>query len=201
MTYRSAVLAAAILFTAAMASAQDVVPGPGAAEVTLIPGGGIFFVDGDVESSFGNYNVGGAFTYNINRHVGIEGEFGGMLGITQDLTGSVGTNSRETPSTLGYMGNIVFSAPAGHGAVPFLTGGIGGLTMLKKADLAVDVAATFLTSNVGGGVRWYANRAVGLRADYRFLIVYAKDNAAAFFGAEHRHGHRLYAGLVLNVGR
>jgi hypothetical protein len=37
------------------------------------------------EPSFGNYDVGGAVAVNVNRYVGIEGEVGGAVGISQDL--------------------------------------------------------------------------------------------------------------------
>ena len=60
--------------------------------------------------------------------------------------------------------------------------------------------ATFFTSNVGGGVNWYAGR-WGLRGDYRFVALKSKDDAPAFFGNETRYGHRVYGGVLLNVGR
>jgi hypothetical protein len=54
--------------------AQEFAPGPGTVEVTVIPGGATFFTNSGTGSSFGNYNVGAATTYNVNRFVGIEGE-------------------------------------------------------------------------------------------------------------------------------
>jgi hypothetical protein len=84
--------------------------------------------------------------------------------------------------------------------VPYLTGGVGGMTMFERASLSVNDVETFLTGNVGGGLAWYAGR-WGLRADYRFIAVQSKDDAPSFFGAEERYGHRLYAGVLLNVGR
>src|SRR5258706_304400 len=59
---------------------------------------------------------------------------------------------------------------------------------------------TFFTSNVGGGVNWYAGR-WGLRGDYRFIAVQSKDDAPDFFGQETRYGHRIYGGVLLNVAR
>jgi hypothetical protein len=49
-------------------------------------------------------------------------------------------------------------------------------------------------------VNWYAGR-WGLRGDYRFIAVQSKDDAPAFFGQETRYGHRVYGGVLLNVGR
>jgi hypothetical protein len=84
--------------------------------------------------------------------------------------------------------------------VPYLTGGVGGMTMFEREALTVNDAATFLTGNVGGGVAWYAGR-WGVRGDYRFVAVQSKDDASAFFGAEERYGHRVYAGVLVNIGR
>ncbi len=56
---------------------------------------------------------------------------------------------------------------------------------------------TYLTGNVGGGLKWFASRHVGVRADYRFFMVKSKDTAPSFFGREDRWGHRVYGGLLL----
>jgi outer membrane protein with beta-barrel domain len=199
MKYWAAFLVAIVSLMPAHTSAQEMGPGPGMAEVTIIPGGGMFFVSSNTESSFGNYNLGGAFTYNINRYVGVEGEVGGTLGITQNLTLGGVTSSQKTPNMLGYTGNVVVSAEARHGTVPYVTGGIGGLTMFQDTGLAIASNATFLTGNLGGGVKWYANNRVGFRGDYRFIMVRSTDTAPAFFGLENRYGHRVYGALVLNV--
>jgi hypothetical protein len=78
--------------------------------------------------------------------------------------------------------------------VPYVTGGIGGLTMLQRASLGVNSAETFLTGDVGGGLKWYApNGRWGVRGDYRFIAVRSRDDAPAFFGQETRYGHRVSA--------
>jgi hypothetical protein len=199
MKYWIALLTAMVSLMGVSASAQEMGPGPGTAEVTLIPGGGMFFVSSNAESSFGNYNLGGAFTFNVNRYVGLEGELGGTIGITQDLALGKVTSNRTTPNMLSYTGNVVLSTAARHGTVPYLTGGVGGLTMFKTTGLAIDSSATFFTGNVGAGVKWYANSRVGFRGDYRFVMVRSNDTAPAFFGRENRYGHRVYGGVVLNV--
>jgi hypothetical protein len=81
-----------------------------------------------------------------------------------------------------------------------VTAGIGGLTLFERATLGVDETETFLMGNVGGGLKWYAGR-WGLRADYRFVAVRGKDEAPAFWGQDTRYGHRVYAGVILNVAR
>src|SRR5437773_8004707 len=198
----AAVLVAVGLVGARQAYAQDVVPGPGAVVVTIIPGGATFFTEGkDTKGpSFGNYDLGGAVTVNVNRFVGVEGEVSGALGIAQDLAFSSGTSNLKTPNLLNYSGNLVVSAPNKSSVVPYVTGGVGGLSIFEKQTLGINGTETFFTSNVGGGLNWYAGR-WGLRGDYRFIAVKSKDDAPAFFGQETRYGHRVYGGVLLNVGR
>jgi hypothetical protein len=177
-------------------------PGPGLVEVSIIPGGGIIFTeDKDTkEPSFGNYDLGGAVTVNFNRYVGLEGEVAGAIGVSQDLNLGGFDSSSKTPNILNYSGNLVISAPNRGSVVPYVTGGVGGLSLFEKASLGINQTETFLTGNVGGGVKWYAGR-WGLRGDYRFIGVQSKDDAPAFFGQETRYGHRVYGGIILNVAR
>jgi outer membrane protein with beta-barrel domain len=186
------------LLVVPQAFAQSESAGPGRIEVTVVPGGGTFFTDKN-GASFGNYNVGGAFTYNFTRVVGVEGEAGGTLGISQDLQFGALTNSVKTPNIVNYSGNVIVAAPSHSGVVPYATGGIGGLTFMKTAALGINDTTSFLSGDVGGGVKWYANHRWGLRADYRFLAVRAKDDAPAFFGTDTRYGHRIYGAVVINA--
>jgi Outer membrane protein beta-barrel domain len=184
------------------AYAQETSPGPGTLEVTVIPGGATFFTSGHRGSEFGNYNLGGALTYNINRIVGVEGEVVGSLGISQDLQFGGLTANQKSPNTLAYTGDLVLSLPTHSSFVPYLTGGGGGMTMFEKASLSIKRAETFLTGNVGGGVKWYApNGRWGLRGDYRFMVTRSKDDAPAFFGQETRYGHRVYGAVIINAVR
>ena len=203
MTRVIAVLvAAASVFGASQAYAQESTAGPGPVVVTIIPGGATFFTEGKDTNgpSFGNYDLGGAVTVNFNRFVGVEGEVSGALGITQDLEFTNGTSNLKTPNFVNYSGNLVVSAPNKTSVVPYVTGGIGGLSLFEKESLGIVGTQTFFTSNVGGGVNWYAGR-WGLRGDYRFIALKSKEDAPAFFGQETRYGHRVYGGVLLNVGR
>ena len=195
-------VAAASVFGASQAYAQESKAAPGPVVVTIIPGGATFFTEGkDTDGpSFGNYDLGGAVTVNFNRFVGVEGEVSGALGITQDLEFANSTSNLKTPNFVNYSGNLVVSAPNKTSVVPYVTGGIGGLSLFEKASLGINDTQTFLTSNVGGGVSWYAGR-WGLRGDYRFIALKSKEDAPAFFGQETRYGHRVYGGVLLNVGR
>jgi len=182
--------------------AQETSAGPGTVEVTIIYVGATFFTNGDSGSEFGNYNLGGALTYNINRIVGVEGEIVTSLGIAQDLQVGGLTTNLKSPNTLAYTGNLVLSLPTHSSFVPYATGGVGGLTMFEKAGLGINSAETFLTGNAGGGVKWYAaNGRWGLRGDYRFMATRSKDDAPAFFGQETRYGHRVYGAVLINAVR
>jgi hypothetical protein len=182
--------------------AQDSVPGPGAVVVTIIPGGATYFTEGKDTTgpSFGNYGLGAGVEVNFNRYVGVEGEVGGALGVTQDLQFTGVTSNLKTPNLLNYSGNLVVSAANHSSVVPYVTGGVGGLTLLDDADLGITDTATFLTGNVGAGVKWFSGR-WGLRGDYRFIAVRSKDDAPSFFGQETRYGHRVYGGVLINVSR
>jgi opacity protein-like surface antigen len=182
------------------AFAQEAAPGPGTVEVTIMPGGGTFFTSSNRGPSFGSYNLGGALTYNVNRFVGIEGEVGGTLGIAQNLQFGSITGKTKAPNQLNYTANVVLSAPTRTPVRPYVTGGIGGLTMFERPALGVSGTTTLLTGNVGGGVKWYApNGRWGLRGDYRFVSVRADQSAPAFFGQETRYGHRVYGGVIINA--
>jgi len=203
MTYRVAILAVVIAMAGTNhAFAQEAGPGPGTVEVGIIPGGGTFFTEGDTQGpSFGNYDLGGSVTVNFNRYVGVEGEVSGALGVTQSLDfNGTSLNDVKTPHMLNYSGNLIVQAPTRHSVVPYVTGGIGGLSLFERAGLGITDTETFLTGNVGGGVKWYSGR-WGLRGDYRFIAVQSKDDAPAFWGQETRYGHRVYGGIILNVVR
>jgi len=195
-------VAAVSIVSVSQAYAQESTAGPGPVVVTIIPGGATFFTEGKNTKgpSFGNYDLGAGVAVNVNRFVGVEGEVSGALGIAQDLTLGGGTSNLKTPNILNYSGNLVVSAPNRSSVVPYVTGGVGGLSLFETQALGVNSTDTFFTSNVGGGVSWYAGR-WGLRGDYRFIAVKSKTDAPAFFGQETRYGHRVYGGLLVNLGR
>lgn len=174
---------------------------PGSVVVTIIPGGATFFTQGkDTKApSFGNYGLGGAVDVRVSRFLGVEGEVTGALGVTQDVEFTTGTAHVKTPDLVGYNANLVVSTPGGS-LTPYVTGGLGGLTLFDTPALGIADNATFLTGNVGGGLKWFSGR-WGLRADYRFIAVRSKDDAPAFFGQETRYGHRIYGAVIINAAR
>ena len=196
-------LTVAAVGAATPALAQDAAPGPGKVVITIIPAGATFFTEADdatTAPSFGNYNLGGAVAVNFNRYVGVEGEVNAAIGVSQDIELAARTFDGRSPNQLNYNGNLVLSAPNRSSVVPYLTGGVGGLTLFDRDGLTVHDAETFFTGNVGGGVAWHGGR-WGLRGDYRFIAVQSKDDAPLLFGRDERYGHRVYAGVLVNFGQ
>ena len=74
------------------------------------------------------------------------------------------------------------SAANRSSVVPYVTGGVGGLSLFEKASLGINDTETFLTGNVGGGVKWYTGR-WGLRGDYRFIAVQVQGRRAGLLRA------------------
>jgi hypothetical protein len=185
---------------AGRAHAQETTPGPGVVEVTIVPGGVGFITSKNGGPSFGNYGFGFATAYNINRYVGIEGELAAMVSTTSDLQFGDLNKNIKAPNFLNYTVNGVVTAARFGPTALYAAGGIGGLTMFERVGLGVADDHTFLSGNVGGGVKWYApNSRWGLRGDYRFLVTRSSDTAPSFFGQDTRYGHKLYGGLILNV--
>jgi len=195
---------AVVAFAAVSAYAQErVVGGAGRIEIGAFPGGGMFFTktSNGNEPEFGNYALGGSFTLNVNRWIGFEGEGGGTIGLDQAFSfNDTEYTNQPAPNTWVYHGNVVVN-PVGNDRafVPYVTGGLGGITLSPRGEaetLGVNDYETFLAGNVGGGVKWFAATHVGFRGDYRLFIV--KDNEAAplFFGNETRYGHRVQGGMI-----
>ena len=198
----AALVLVGISFGAAGAYAQETNQAPGFVEVTYMPAGAAFFQSKDNAPSFGNYGFGTGVVFNINRLIGIEGEIASMLATTSDLQFGDLDSHTKAPNMLSYTANLVVAVPTGHSLVPYATGGIGGLTMFERPALGITSDETFLSGNVGGGVKWYApNNRWGLRGEYRFGATKSKDDAPAFFGRETRYVHRVYAAVVINTVR
>ena len=182
--------------------AQESSPGPGIVEVTYVPAGAAYFTDKGASPSFGNYGFGTAVAINANRYVGFEGELGALIATISDLQFGDLNHDIKSPNMLSYSGNVVVSPWTGHAFVPYATGGVGGLTVFERRELNIMDDTTFLTGNVGGGVKWYApNNRWGLRGDYRFAANRSKDDAPEFFGRDTRYAHRVYAAVIINTVR
>ena len=187
----------ASLVAAGHVSAQEIAPAPGRLEVSLIPGGGTWFLDNDDAPGFGNYDAGAAAAYNFSRIFGVEGEVAAAFGTKQELNGVFG--ERTSPNLLSYTGNLVANW-TGRSFVPYATGGIGGLSVFERSDLSVADGQTHFTGNVGGGIKWLAaSGRWGLRGDYRFLMTRGKDDSSSFFGTDNRYANRVYGAVIINA--
>jgi hypothetical protein len=202
MTRVIAVLVAVALGATQQALAQETGPAQGAVVVTIIPGGGTYFTEAQNSGApgFGNYELGAGVAVNFNRYLGIEGEVSGSLGVTQDLQFGSQTSHQKSPNALNYAANVVVNAANRSSVVPYVTGGIGGLSLFDEPNLGIATTETFLTGNVGGGVKWFSGR-WGLRGDFRVITVRSKDDAPNFVGQETRYGHRIYGGVLINAVR
>ena len=193
---------AVVAFAAVSAYAQERVGGAGRVEIGAFPGGGMFFTktSNGNEPEFGNYALGGSFTINVNRWIGFEGEGGGTIGLDQAFSFNDTEFNQSSPDTWVYHGNVVVN-PGGNDRafVPYVTGGLGGITLSPRGEaevLGVSDYETFLAGNVGGGVKWFATTHVGFRGDYRLFIVKDNESAPLFFGNETRYGHRVQGGMI-----
>jgi len=180
---------------AGQARAQET-PGPGKVEVSIVPGGATWVNSKGTDPKFHNYDAGAALAFNFSRFVGVEAEVTGSFGLSQTLGQLF---HEKTPNILGYTGNVVVNLPL-HSVVPYATAGVGGDTLYKREVLGIFNTDTFFTSNVGGGLKWYApGGRWGLRGDYRFKVTKSKNDAPDFFGQENRFSNRVYGALLINV--
>ncbi len=58
----------------------------------------------------------------------------------------------RTPDVLNYTGNVVVSLANGSSVVPYVTGGVGGLSLFSREAFGINETETFFASNVGGGL-------------------------------------------------
>jgi len=185
------------------AQAQESGAGAGRVEIGLFPVGGVFFGHYTGNSpNFGDYALGTAFTVNVNKWIAFEGEFGGGVGIQQEMEhNGVLLSNQQSPSMVAYSGDLIVNVIGSKRALaPYVAVGGGGLTLLTNANvtnLGIVNNETYLTGNAGGGLKWYATPHVGLRGDFRLLIVKNKDEAPFFNTTWNQYGARVYGGLLL----
>jgi hypothetical protein len=189
----------------AIAAGQELGRGAGRLEIAAAPGGGFLVMESTngVEPNFNNVALTGAVTFNANKWIGFEGDVGFAFGVKQNLTFTTGViNKQKTPHLFSLSASaIVHPAGSNRALVPYAAAGIGALTMINTSDvevLGINRNETYLMTNVGGGLKWFAARHWGLRGDYRLLMVRSKETAPEFFGRqEMRLAHRVYGALLL----
>ena len=192
----------ATLVSAVPAFAQSTV-GAGKAELTLAPAGWVSFNKPDVfpEPAFSQFLLGGTITVNWGG-VGIEGELFLALGRSQDLEFGSSSVKQTTPDVvLDAVSLIVPVLGNRRTAVPYISAGIGEITVMRTPDdVQQPDTETFTTGNFGGGVKWYSSGRWGFRGDYRFVVMRSKfASPGSFIGEELRKIHRFYGALVVNL--
>lgn len=170
--------------------------------VTFFPAGSLVGTEGDQPATAGldTFTMGGSVSLALSRFFSIEGELSGGIGREQDLQYGSGALRTDSPSTLLYNANLIFNTrDRRHTVVPYLTGGLGGVTLFSESALGIDDTEHRLAGNVGGGLAFTFGR-WGLRGDYRLFVVDGADDATAFLGEEARYAHRVYGGLTVDLG-
>lgn len=141
-----------------------VAPAKAEADVFLSPFAGASFLDGEVatgtKGTFGaGIGVGGLVSFEFE---GARTQLGGFTDIpVVDLNARVST----------FMGNVMVRWPGGA-VQPYATAGAGLVRLTGSVDVpflgsAVSASADDVGWNFGGGVMFFPNSNIGLRADIR----------------------------------
>ena len=173
-------------------------------DITGIPAGALWVREGDTAAQprFDSYVPGAAVGVKLTNYLDVEGETAWGIGRRQELKfEDESLGQFKTPTLFGYSGNLVVNLlPSQHRFIPYALGGLGGLHVSRRDDLAVN-DDNFLTGDVGGGVKVMWGQ-IGVRGDYRFLAMHGKDSETSpFVGTDTRYGNRIYAGVVYAPGR
>jgi outer membrane beta-barrel protein len=137
-------------------------------------------------------NLGLRYQYNLSPHFGLEGNF--MFSPAQhEFLGpeDAGIGSADMDA-LYYMGNVVYNIAPGSRVVPFLTGGVGAVTLridpADNPDLSGNT--TKIGANVGAGLLWAMGSRFGLRFEVRDYIYRLDEQDLQF-----RHAFDIPAGF------
>jgi opacity protein-like surface antigen len=168
-----------------------------------VPGSVVMFQEAaDGAPAFNSYTTFGTVGVNFNGAVGVEGEFGVNFGFDQEIPFVLDEPESRPPTMVAYSGNVIAHLVSRRRTmVPYVVAGAGGLTLVERPSLGVTSNPTFLTLSAGVGIKFNVTEHWGIRTEYRYLAVVARDGAPDFFGHEHRIGHRLAAGLTFGGGR
>jgi outer membrane protein W len=126
----------------------------------------------------GGVTWGGQGTYFLTEHVGVEG-----LWMYQSTGVRISTTSGSTElfhMTANQLhGRAVYQFRDVSAAVrPFVSGGLGA-TLFGADDLERETKVSW---DVGGGVKWFVQRHVGLRLEARYKSTELHDASSTFCG-------------------
>ena len=113
------------------------------------------------------------------------------------------SNQRHEPTTERSFQEYILSTPAPQTSrtelLRLIRGGEDTFLELKvKLSNTEKIAQEIVAlANTGGGVNWFPAKHLGVRGDYRFIVI-RSQNAPLFFGQEAtRYAHRVYGAVIL----
>jgi opacity protein-like surface antigen len=137
----------------------------------------------------GGVNYGGAISYQYHNWVG--GEFLTSFSPSFDVN-TVAINNDRNPHLDTYMFNAIGLIPVGEHIQPYISGGIGTVTLsadvltvngilVTRAGTVANVESTRAThhsfgQDIGGGVMAFANNWIGFRGDVRYYHASTDNN-------------------------
>jgi opacity protein-like surface antigen len=114
-------------------------------------------------------------TYFLTEHIGVEALWTYQsANVSMTSNGSTGELFTMTMNQL--HGNVVYQFREAAALTPFVFGGLGA-TRMDARDLD---AETKLSWTVGGGVKWFPLRHVGMRGQARYKPTQLNDGSAEF---------------------
>jgi len=158
-------LMVALLVMQFVLTAGTVHAGERAGAFTLCPFVGGYTFDG-AESMETQPVYGVRLGYSFTKNLGIEGTFGYL---TTHFTNHI----PGTTEVYNYRLEGIYSFMPDKALVPYLTIGGGGTSLEMPDDPRITRAHNHSpTVNVGGGIKWFFNKNLALRADFHqnFLI-------------------------------
>ena len=191
---------AVTLLTASAAAAQER-NGAGRIEIDgALLGGGVLWLPTATPLPRG-YVFDAAVTANVNRWIGLEGDFAWSLGRSQTVGVNFNPTIEHTPSLLFYTGNLIYN-PFGHDRplIPYVEVGGGAVSVLSAENppaFGLALSSTHLGGNVGGGFRWFIMPHWGVRIDYRYILIRNGDSAAILGAPPIDHAQRVYGAVIL----
>lgn len=165
---------------------------PAAADVIITPFVGADF-GGDLDSRI---TCGGAALTWMGHRVGVELD----LSYAPDLAaGDLADFFVGSSSLASAMVNLVIGRGGASTVQPFVSGGVGIIRAQAEVGFIFGPSSIYdnrdLGVNVGGGVTGYFHRHFGIRGDFRWFRILAKDNGELF--ADSTDYYRATAGLAI----
>jgi hypothetical protein len=126
-------------------------------------------------SLIGGFTWGGAGTWFLSDHVGVEALFAHKrTTLSMTAEGSSAGLFRVTSNEVG--GNVVYQFGRAASWRPFVFGG-GGVTTFDAPDVERDTEASW---TIGGGLKWFVQRHVGVKGQVRYAttVLNSEDSPA-----------------------